>query len=83
VRRRKPTNANQENEGSNMYPMNSGDLDEMDLDETGVPRRANARAPWAQRRQAKQRSRARTSRRRATATAHNGMHMRRNKRMAW
>jgi hypothetical protein len=63
--------------------MNSGDLDELDVDESAAPRRANARAPWAQRRQAKQRTRARTSRRRASATAHSGMHLRRNKRMAW
>jgi hypothetical protein len=59
------------------------DPEEVEGEEVSAERRGSAHAMWGRRRQAKQRTRARARRRRASMAAMNGMHMRRNKRLSW
>jgi hypothetical protein len=61
----------------------SNDLGELGEDPSGNQSRGSTRAMWTQRRQAKQRTRARVKRGAASMAAQKGMHLRRNKRMGW
>ena len=65
--------------------MNSYSVDPDDLgnEELGSPSRGSTHSVWSQRRQAKQRTRVRAKRRRASMTGMNGIHLRRNKRVSW
>jgi hypothetical protein len=74
-----PTNE----KGSNMSLPISIDPEETGDEETAGQRRGGSHAMWGRRRQAKQRTRVRAKRRRASMAAMNGMHMRRNKRLSW
>jgi hypothetical protein len=68
--------------GSVMSSTLSNEMDEFG-DEFGNQGRGSTRAMWTQRRQAKQRTRAKAKRTSASMAAQKGMHMRRNKRMGW
>jgi hypothetical protein len=61
----------------------TNERDEFGEDESQDQGRGGSRAAWSQRRQAKQRTRARAKRGNASMAAQKGMHMRRNKRMGW
>jgi len=69
--------------GQNMNSASSLDPEELGSDELGSPSRGSTHAMWTQRRQAKQRTRVRAKRRRASMAALKGMHLRRNKRVSW
>ena len=61
----------------------SDELGEFGENESQSQGRGDSRSAWSQRRQAKQRTRAKAKRGQASVTAQKGIHMRRNKRMGW